>query len=185
VANPTYSLKPFAVDAAMLYSGANAFGQTRGGVTFDPGANPRDPEFDGVPPFVEDQARITSYNSRLTGRFGVFTPTFWFQLHAGGSSDGSSGNNAITPIDARTFIADTLADFRCIYRITGSNVFHAIVARRIRFHPWTVAGEDNNEGLFDGTIQFLADPADLLDPPYRIIAPFDLDTYDYLDYFSA
>lgn len=185
MANPTYTLKAFAVDAAMLYIGSQAFGQTRGGVTFDPGANYRDPEFDGVPPFVEDQSRITSYNSRLTGRFGVFTPDFWLKLHPGGTSDGSAANNAITPVDARTFIADTLADFRCIYRITGTNVFHAIVARRVRFSPWTVAGEDNNEGLFDGTIQFLCDPADLLQPPYRIIAPYTHDSYTYTNYFSA
>lgn len=184
MANPTYALKTFGVDAAMLYIGSNAFGQTRGGVTFDPGANLRDPEFDGVPSFVEDQARITGWNSRITGRFGVFTAPFWSQLHAGSASDGSSTNNAITPIDARTFIGDTLADFRCIWRVSD-NTYQAIVARRVRFHPWTVAGEDHNEVLFDGTIQFLADPANLLDAPYRVITAYTHDTYTYTNYFTS
>jgi hypothetical protein len=184
MANPTYSLQAFAVDAAMLYIGSTPFGQTRGGVTFDPGANDRDPEFDGVPPFVEDAARVTSYNSRLTGRFGVFTAAMWSNLHPGSTSDGSTLNNAITPVDTRLFFADTLADFRCIYRI-NSNTYHAIVARRVRFRPWTVAGEDNNEGLFDGTIQMLCDPADLTQAPYRIITAYDHDTYTYTNYFSA
>jgi hypothetical protein len=184
VANPTYALKTFGVDAAMLYIGANAFGQTRGGVTFDPGANLRDPEFDGVPQFVEDQSRITGWNSRFTGRFGVFTGDFWYKLHAGGTSDGSSDNNVVTPIDARTFITDTLADFRCIWRVSD-NTYSAVVARRVRFHPWTVAGEDHNEVLFDGTIQCLTDPADLLAPPYRIITDYVHDSYTYTNYFSA
>lgn len=184
MANPTYSLAAFGVDAAMLYIGTTPFGQTRGGVTFDPGANERDPEFDGVPPHVEDQSRITSYNSRFTGRFGVFTAAFWSMLHPGSTSDGSATNNTITPIDARTFVGDTLADFRCIYRISN-NTWTAIVARRVRLRPWTLAGEDNNEGLFDGTIQCLSDPNDLLDPPYRIIPNYVHDSYVYTNYFSA
>jgi hypothetical protein len=183
VANPAYSLTTFAVDAAMLYIGSTPFGQTRGGVTFDPGANFRDPEFDGVPPFVEDAARITQYNSRLTGRFGVFTAGFWYNLHPGSTSDGSTAN-AITPVDTRTFVGDTLADFRCVYRVS-TNAWQAIVARRIRFSPWTVAGEDNNEGLFDGTIQLLCDPADLSQAPYRIITNYVHDSYTYTNYFSA
>lgn len=167
----------------MLYIGANAFGQTRGGVAFDPGATRRYPEFDGVPPFVEDQARITSYNSRFTGRFGVFTSDFWYKLHAGGTSDGSATNNAITPIDARSFIADTLADFRCIWQV-NDGTWAAIVARRVEFQ-WTVAGEDNNEVLFDGTIQLLCDPADLTQAPYRVIPNYVHDSYTYTNYFSA
>jgi hypothetical protein len=184
MADPTYSLQAFGIDAAMLYIGDNPLGQTRGGVTVDPGAILRDPEFDGVPAFVEDQARITGWNTTVKGRFGVFTPTFWSSLHPGSTSDGSASNNAITPIDARTFIADTLTDFRCVWRVSN-NTYHAFVARRIRFAPWTISGEDNNEVLIDATIQCLCDPSDLLQPPYRILAPFDFASYTYTDYFSS
>ena len=182
--DPGYSLQTFGVDAAMLYLGSVKWGQTRGGVTFDPGATLRDPEFDGVPPFVEDQSRITSWNARFTGRFGIFTPSFALKLHAGGASDGSASNNAITPIDARTFIGDTMADFRCVWRLSD-NSYAAVVARRIRIHPWTIAGEDNSETLIDATIQCLCDPADLVQPPYRVLNPFTHASYVYTDYFSA
>lgn len=184
MADPTYGLQAFGIDAGRLYLGTQKFGQTRGGVNFDPGAILREPEWDGVPPNVEDQARITGWSTKFTGRFGILTAAFWSKLHPGSDSDGSTGQNAITPIDARTFIPDTMADFRCAWRISD-NTFSAIVARRIRIFPWTLVGEDNNEVLIDATIQCLSDPADLMKAPYRIIAPYTHSSYSYTNYFNA
>lgn len=176
--DPTYSFGAFGIDAAILYMGTTPIGQTRGGVNFDPGITRRDPEWDGISTPLAGQSRVTRYDAKITGRFGLFSAAMFDLLLPGNASDGSSPNNVINPMGARQFLAenDEATDLRVVWRVSDGT-FTAVVFPLFRLHPWTVAGEDNNEVLIDGTIMALAPSADPDAEPFAIVTDYDHDTY--------
>jgi hypothetical protein len=184
--DPTYSFAPFGIDAAILYIGTTPVGQTRGGVTVDPGITRRDPEWDGISTPLAGQSRITRYDTKITGRFGMFSAAMFDLLNPGTTSDGSSGNNAYVPMQAREFLSenDELNDVRAVWRVSD-NTFNAFVLKRARLHPWTLAGEDNNEVLIDGTIMGLGDPSNPNDCPFLMINDYDHTSFDLTDYDTS
>lgn len=179
----TYTNNAFLLDAGMLYVGSTpiGWGPTRGGLTFDPGVQTRIPEWDGQSTPIDGTARVTAYNSKITGRIADKTGLSIGRLLPGYTSDGSSGNNVIDPRDARSFIAtgDTLSDVLLIHR--GSDGEEAAVwFKKAIVESWTMAGEDNNEVLFDISIMALLPTTDTAnEPPFRVISPFDFDTFAF------
>lgn len=183
---PRYYLNKFLVDAGMLYVGTTpvGWGATRGGLTFEPGSNVRFPEADGITTVIDGTGRVTGYESRITGRIMDASPASIMRMMPGATSDGSSTNNAITPISARTFIStgQTLSSVLLITR-TSDNQYEATYFRKALVERWNQAGPDSDEGMFDISLRaLLTDTQDPTDPPYMKFTNFDLDTFDPADY---
>lgn len=178
-----YTINPFLVDAGMLYVGTTpiGWGPFRGALKFDPGITMRYPEWNGVGTPIDGTPRITSYNSVITGQLGDKSALSLSRLYPGSTSDGSSGNNVIRPINAREFIStnDTLADVLLVHRGSDGNPIGHWFKKAI-VDAWDLVAEDNNEGLRNITIRaLLAADADRNAPPFREISPFDFDTFAF------
>lgn len=183
---PRHVLNSFLVDAGMLYVGTVpiGWGASRGGLTFEPGAATRFPEADGITTPIDGTGRVTGYESRITGRIMDASPASIMRMMPGSTSDGSASNNAITPINARTFITtgQTLEDVLLIYRVSD-NTYEATYFRKAMVERWNQSGPDSDEGQFDISIRaLLTDTQDPAEPPFLKFANFDLDTFDPADY---
>lgn len=169
-----YPVNAFLVDAGMLYVGSTplGWGPSRGGLSFDPGEEKREPEYDGKSTPIDGTMRTTKYASRITGQILDKSALSLGRLLPGYTSDGST-DNVIRPRDARSFIStsDTLSDVLLIFR--GSDGAAAGVwFKKAIVEKWSLAAEDNNEGLFDVSILALLPTTDGVNaPPYRLISP--------------
>jgi hypothetical protein len=169
-----YTFNTFLVDAGMLYVGSTpvGWGPTRGGLTFDPGIETRDPEYDGKSTPIDGTLRVTKYNSKISGQILDKSALALGRLLPGYTSDGST-NNVIKPRDARGFIAtgDTLSDVLLLFRGSDGAACGAWF-KKAMVESWTLSAEDNNEGLFDVSIVALLPTSDTPnDPPFRLISP--------------
>jgi hypothetical protein len=169
-----YTVNSFLVDAGMLYVGSTpvGWGPSRGGLTFDPGEEWRDPEYDGKSTTIDGTLRPTIYNSRITGQILDKSAPALGRLLPGYTSDGST-NNIIKPAAARAFTStsQSLSDVLLIMR--GSDgVAMGVWFRKAIVESWTLSGEDNNEGIFDVSIKALLPSTDSPNaPPFRLISP--------------
>lgn len=169
-----YPVNEFLVDAGMLYVGSTpvGWGPTRGGLSFDPGVTMREPEYDGKSSPTDGTMRVTRYESRITGQILDKSAESLGRLLPGYTSDGST-NNVIAPRAARSFIgtSETLADVLLIFRGSDGVAAGAWFKKAI-VETWSLAAEDNNEGLFDVSIlALLPDTDGVNDPPFRLISP--------------
>lgn len=183
---PRYTLNEFLVDAGMLYVGVApvGWGATRGGLTFEPNSELRQPEADGITTPIDGTLRPIRYGSIITGRMMDASAASMARLIPGHTSDGSSPNNVITPPNARVFITtgQSLPNVILIHRNSSNNHqatwFPKAIVRR-----WNKVSPDSDEGTFD--IEILALLKSTQDPseaPYREILDFDFDTFDPTDY---
>lgn len=179
----SYTFNPFLVDAGMLFVGATpvGWGPTRGGLSFDPGQEMRDPPWDGRSSPVDGTLRVIKYESRITGKIADKTAAALGRLLPGMTSDGSSSNNIITPRDARSFIStsDTLSDVLLVHR--GSNgVAEGVWFKKAIVETWKQEGPDNDEVTRDVSILALLPTTDDVNAaPFRIISPFNFDTFAF------
>lgn len=98
----------FAVDAGVIYIGATpvGIGATEGGLQWDPGTEYHHPEFDGMSAEIETLHRVVDYSkNKLSGDILDLTGVNVGRYQPGATSDGSTGTNIITPIDAFTFFS--------------------------------------------------------------------------------
>lgn len=98
----------FAVDAGVIYVGTTpvGIGATEGGLTWDPGTEYQHPQFDGMSAEIADLHRVVDYSkNKLSGDILDLTGVNVGLYQPGSTSDGSTGTNTITPIDAFTFFA--------------------------------------------------------------------------------
>lgn len=169
-----YTFNAFNVDAPMLFAGSTflGWGPSRGGLTFDPGIEMREPEYDGKSSTQDGTMRVIRYESKITGQILDKSALSLGRLLPGYTSDGST-DNVIKPRNARSFIAtgDTLADIVMVTR--GSDGVHgAVWFKKALVESWTLSGEDNNEGLYDISIKALLPAADSVNAaPFRLVSP--------------
>jgi hypothetical protein len=100
--------KGFGVDAGVLYVGTSpvGMGATEGGLTFDPGKEIGHPTFDGMTSEIAGLHRVLDYSAnKISGDMLDLSGTAIGRYEPGSASDGSTGTNTITPIDATVFLA--------------------------------------------------------------------------------
>lgn len=183
---PRYTLNPFLVDAGMLYVGATpaGWGATRGGLTFEPGGALRKPEADGITTPIDGTLRYSMWDSKITGRLMDATADSMMRLIPGATSDGSAGNNMITPPNARTFITtgQSLNNVILIHR-NSQNLYQCTWFPKALVARWNKVSPDTDEGTFDIEIwAMLKATQSPNECPFREFVPFDLDTFDPTDY---
>lgn len=193
--DPTYTLKQFGVDAAMLYIGTTPIGPSIGGYTHDPGVQWRTVEADGFTTEKAGMSRIIGWDAHIRGKIKQLTADFISKLHPGSDSDGSSPNNAIGYIGgaslARAFLQeeDFVRDLRLVYRthdpVTATDGFAAIVYPVARVVSAPQSGEDNNEQIRDCDFKaILAASQSPTSCPFLEIDDYDHDTFDIDDYVT-
>ena len=194
MADPTYGLKKFGADAAMLQVGATPIGPVVGGFTHNPGAQWRVVEADGFTTEKVGMQRITGFDTHITGQVKDLTPDMLNRYSPGSTSDGSNGSqggNAITPENARVFFteADLIKDVRLIYRVhdpeAGTDSFSAIIYPLMRPENSPQHGEDSNEQIRDldwKAILLASQSAN--EPPFFEVENYDNDNFDIDNYVT-
>lgn len=194
MADPTYAVRKFGADAAMLYVGTTPLGPSIGGYTHDPGAQWRVVEADGVTTEWTGMQRVTGYDTHLRGRLKDITSLVLGYLMPGSESDGSNGSqggNQVIPTTARVFFteADLIKDVRLIYRTfdrsTGTNAFNAIIYPLMRPENTPLSGEDSNEQIreidWKAILTFNQSPNE---PPFFEVENYDHDNFDIDNYVT-
>jgi hypothetical protein len=191
MADPVYTLRKFGADAAMLYVGTTPIGPAIGGYTHNPGAQWRAVEADGFTTEKAGMQRITGFDTHLTGRLKDLSGEVLAMMNPGSTSDGSSGNNAITLENARVFFSesDLIADVRLVYRtydpVTATNAFAAVIYPLMRPENTPQSGEDSNEQIQDLDWKaVLLDSQSANEPPFFVVSPYDHTTFDITDYVT-
>lgn len=194
MADPTYALKKFGADAAMLYVGAIPIGPSIGGYTHDPGAQWRVVEADGFTTEKVGMQRITGWDTHLRGRLKDLTPDMLARYSPGSTSDGSNGSqggNQVLAQNARVFFTedDLIKDVRLVYRVhdpeTGEDSFSAIIYPLMRPENSPQSGEDSNEQIRDldwKAILLASQSAN--EPPFFEIEGYDHDNFDIDNYVT-
>src|SRR5688572_5276840 len=125
----------YAVDAGVLKVGGTTvgIGATVGGLTFEPGKEYRNVEFDGKTTDIAENDRVISYNSTISGDMLELSSAALMRYEPGASSDGSSGTNTITPIDATVFLAqgDYLTDVYFVLRRSDNKTIRVRFAKAL------------------------------------------------------
>lgn len=150
------------VDAGVVYVGSNPLLKgTRGGLVFDPGKEMRHPEFDGKTTDIAGLHRNLRYNATIKGKCLMITPTTY---EAGSSSDGSSGTNLTTMIDATEFLPSGayLQNVRFIGRaiINGTAKTVEVVFAWALVETGPVTSRPDNEWEADVTIRAVLAPTE-------------------------
>lgn len=194
MADPTYGLKKFGADAAMVQVGTTPIGPVFGGFTVDPGAQWRVVEADGFTTEKVGMQRITGFDTHIRGRCKDLTPEMLNRYSPGSSSDGSAGSdggNQVLAQNARIFFteADLIKDVRVIYRVhdpeTGTDSFSAYIFPLMRPENSPQSGEDSNEQIRDldwKAILLASQTAN--EPPYFEIENYDNDNFDIDNYVT-
>jgi hypothetical protein len=194
MADPTYALKKFGADAAMLYVGTTPIGPSIGGYTHDPGAQWRVVEADGFTTEKVGMQRITGFDTHLRGRLKDLTPAMLARYSPGSTSDGSAGSdggNQVLAENARVFFteADLIKDVRLIYRVhdpeTGTDSFSAVIYPLMRPENSPQSGEDSNEQIreLDWKAILLASQT-ANEPPFFEIENYTHDSFDIDNYVT-
>ena len=191
MADPTYAVRKFGADAAMLYVGTTPLGPSIGGYTHDPGAQWRVVEADGMTTEKVGMQRVTGYDTHLRGRLKDLTAEVLGYHMPGSTSDGSASNNQIIPTTARVFFAegDLINDVRLIYRVhdpvTATDSFSAIIYPLMRPENIPQSGEDSNEQIRDLDWKaILVASQSANEPPFFEVKNYDHDTFDITDYIT-
>lgn len=124
-------------------------GGTRGGFSFDPGAEIRNVEYDGKRANVAELDRITMYKPSFTGTIITANSKLIRFLHAGATGTGTT----ITPPEAGTmFVAAQYHKWALVFK-RGDASTVTITFPYALVTSYTVGGQDNNEGEISVTIE--------------------------------
>lgn len=168
-----YQFESYLMDAGVLaidvLNTPTIIAQSRGGLLFDPGMQVRVPEIDGISTPVAGTHRYTRFDSKISGRIMLGSGTSILRMMPGASSDNSTPRNVLTPVDARTFIAQgsLLADVGLVHRRSDGKGFMAYLYYGFVSVFKQAEGADNNEVVWDLEIQAaLPTSASPNDPPF-------------------
>lgn len=164
------------IDAGVLYLSAPSaatligMGPSRGGLTFNPGKEMRNVEFDGKTTDIEGLDRILRYNSTLTGGLIDFSRRSLGYYEAGSSSADSGSTTRIDPLGATEFLAAGayLKNVLWISR-NQDNRIKVVGFARALVTEYEVVGEADNETIANVTItaKLPRDVTDINAAPYR------------------
>lgn len=168
-----YQFESYLMDAGVLavnvLSTPLIIAQSRGGLTFQEGKQVRVPEIDGISTPIAGTHRVVRYDSKIVGKVVIGAGASIVRLLPGGASDGSSPRNVITPVDARSFIAQgsLLANVGLVHRRSDGKGFMAFLYYGFVAKLDQAEGADNNEVVWDIEIQAaLPTTASPNDPPF-------------------
>lgn len=160
--------------AGVLMIGSTYLGVSKGGVTFDPGREIRQVEFDGLVSPIVGNDRVVGWRPTISGTFLEASDANLAKLEFGVALVGATQPKIITPLPANTYLVKAthyVADARLIVdRGDGTMIaYHfpyGVVA------SYTYKTNDKGEGEFSVTIEARLDPAGTplaLDVcPYRV-----------------
>lgn len=178
----TAVIDAFPVDAPVLYVGSTpiGWGPTRDAITFDPGDEWRYPVWNQISTPVAGTGRRIRSAPTIKGKVASVSVMSLGLVMPASTSDGSSGNNVITPYTSRLFLTenDEPSDLLMIQRATDSLM--AVWFKKFHVTRWPLTLPDNDEGTFDMELTALLPSTDSPNAlPYRIIKPFDFDTFAF------
>lgn len=164
------------IDAGVLYlrspdtSTLLGIGPSRGGLTFNPGREMRNVEFDGKTTDIEGLDRVLRYNSTLTGGLIDFSRKSLGYYEPGSTSSDSGSVSRIQPIAATAFLTAGayLKDVLWISR-NQDNRIKVIGFARALVSEYEVVGEQDNETIANVTImaKLPSSVTDINQAPYR------------------
>ena len=164
------------IDAGVLYvrspnsSTLLGIGPSRGGLTFNPGREMRNVEFDGKTTEIEGLDRVLRYNSSLTGGLIDFSRKSLGYYEPGSTSADSGSVARINPIAATVFLeaGAYLKDVLWISR-NQDNRIKVVGFARALVTEYEVVGEQDNETIANVTImaKLPRDVTDINHAPYR------------------
>lgn len=170
---PGYVLpNQFPVDAGVLYVGSTpvGMGATKGGLKWDPAEEWQHVEYDGKSSESEGLHRVVDYSkNKLSGQILDLTGVAIGRYSPGSTSDGSTGTNTITPIDAFVFLSTGAYLANVTWFIRRSNNSTLIVVMPFALiKKYTLDTKPKVEGT--ASIELTAvqpqNPADLAACPY-------------------
>jgi hypothetical protein len=164
------------IDAGVLYlrnpdaSNLIGMGPSRGGLTFNPGKEMRNIEFDGKTTEIEGLDRVLRYNSTLTGGLIDFSRKSLGYYEPGSTSADSGSTTRIQPIGATQFLTAGayLKDVLWISR-NQDNRIKVVGFARALVNEYEVVGEADNETIANVTImaKLPSSVTDINEAPYR------------------
>lgn len=170
------------VDAGVLYEGATpvGLGATQGGFSWEPGAEIRHPEVDGLTNEMAGLHRVVDYSkNQLSGKFFDVTSGM-LKRYAPGATVTGTGTEVITPIDASVFFPTEtgasayMENLVFVGRLQDGSVAHIEMAFAV-FTSYKLTTTPKGEALVEGTIKAVLGPAEtnLNKCPYvyKVIAP--------------
>lgn len=165
------------LDSGVLYVGAAIVGVSRGGLSFDPGKQYRNTDFDGKRSPVKLLDRITGYDAKLSGNMLEFGAEELVQFEPGSVNDAATPVATITPKAAGTLLVtgDYLSNVRLVFERGGSTgaapLYAAVLFPCAMVTQYSVKGADNNEAEIAITIEARLDATAPTVPstcPYKI-----------------
>jgi hypothetical protein len=177
------------IDAGVLYlrspssSALIGMGPTRGGLTFNPGGEMRNVEFDGKTTDIEGLDRVLRYNSTLSGGLIDFSARSLGYYEPGNVSAASGSSTMIKPIGATEFLAPGayLKDVLWISR-NQDNRIKVVGFPRGLVTEKEIVGEADNETIVNLTIKACLPAAatDINECPYRWFIANDITVLEAL-----
>lgn len=135
------------LDTGVLYVGSTPVGVSRGGLSFDPGKQTRNIEFDGKRSPIKGLDRVTGWLSKIMGTIIEFAATEIAKLEPGETHATVGAVTTYTPKAAGSLYAsgDYLTDVRLFFERSGGN-YAAIYFPSGIVNKWgPLRGQDNNE----------------------------------------
>jgi hypothetical protein len=164
------------IDAGVLYlrdpstSNLIGMGPSRGGLTFNPGREMRNIEFDGKTADIEGADRVLRYNATLSGGLIDFSKKSLGFFEPGNTTSDSGSSTVVSPILATQFLGAGayLKDVLWISR-NQDNRIKVVGFPRALVTEYEVVGEQDNETIANLTIsaRIPTGATDINTAPYR------------------
>jgi len=171
----TETEKRLVLDAGAIYrnrgeTDEELIGATRGGATFTVEREDRDIEVDGARGPVKGLKRTITHTARLeVTLIEVSEQTFLDLTRGTSSSDGT--HLTFTPGNDITS-GDFYMNIALIAEVMGTDdPIELRLLNSLAAQEWDIATDDDDEGEVSITFEAHYDPANLDDPPYRILLP--------------
>lgn len=135
------------LDTGVLFVGSTPVGASRGGLSFEPGRETTNVEFDGKRSDIKGLDRVSRWNSMISGTFIEFDETDIARLEPGSTSAAVGGVTTITPKVAGTLFAsgDYLTNVRLVYQ-RGNGAYAAVLFASAFAKKWgPMRGQDKGE----------------------------------------
>ena len=154
---------PMVIDAGVVYEDTTPLLKgTRGGLVFDPGKELRHPDFDGKTTDIATMHRNLRYNATIKGKCLMIIPQ---KYEPGSSSDGSSGTNLTTMLDATEFLPS--GAYLQNVRFIGRGLFNGVAKTVEVVFAWAlvetgpITTRPDNEWEADVTIRAVLAPTEI------------------------
>lgn len=140
------------LNPALIYVGTTVWGVTRGGVSWDPGVEVAEVEFDGKHTEIKGLARKNKFASKLTFTVLQLGTAAEIQRIEPGATTATSTvtgiTSVITPKDAGNLFAagDYLTDVRAVWELGEGSKYIAIYLPVARVSKGTITGAADGEG---------------------------------------